>query len=113
MRKVFAGLAIALALAVVSQFYLAASGAFDTTPKDESFQTHRTLGYVIVLFALLLTGIAALARMPRRLIGMTGLVAGLGVAQALIRLLADWSTTARAPARVPVRSCSDCMRSTA
>ena len=88
-RKVFAGLAIALALAVVSQFYLAASGAFDTTPKDESFQTHRTLGYVIVLFALLLTGIAALARMPRRLIGMTGLVAGLGVAQALIRLLAD------------------------
>ena len=48
------------------------------TPKDESFQTHRTLGYVIILFAVLLMVVAPLARVPGRLIGMTGLVAGLG-----------------------------------
>ena len=50
MRKVFAGLAVALALTVVAQFYLAASGAFDPAPADESFGTHRAVGYGIVLF---------------------------------------------------------------
>ena len=89
MRNVFAGLAIALALTVVAQFYLAASGAFDPAPADESFGSHRALGYGIILFAVLLTIAAPLARMPGRLIGMTALVAGLGVAQVLIRLLAD------------------------
>jgi hypothetical protein len=89
MRKAFAGLAVALALTVVAQFYLAASGAFDPAPADESFGTHRAVGYGIVLFAVLLTIVAPLARVPGRLIGMTALVAVLGVAQALIRLLAD------------------------
>jgi hypothetical protein len=100
-RKVFAGLAIVLVLAVVAQFYFAATGAFDTAPKDESFQAHRALGFGIVLFAVLLTIVAALARMPGRIIGMTGLIAGLGVGQGLIAALAnafddtgDTSTTA-------------------
>jgi hypothetical protein len=101
LRRIFAGLATLLVLAVVAQFFLAASGAFDTAPKDESFQAHRSLGYGIVLFAVLLTVVAAMARMPGRLIGMTGLVAGLAVLQSLIRALAgafddtgDTSTTA-------------------
>jgi Family of unknown function (DUF6220) len=101
LRKVFAGLAALLVLAVVAQFYLAASGAFDTAPKDESFQMHRLLGRGIIPFALVLTIIAALARMPGRLIGMTGLVAGLAALQAVIAVLAkafddtgDTSTTA-------------------
>ena len=101
MRRVFAGLATLLVLVVVAQFFLAASGAFDTGPKDEAFQPHRSLGYGIVLFAVLLTIVAALARMPGRLIGMTGLVAGLGVGQSLIGAIAgafndtgDTSTTA-------------------
>ena len=76
-------------LVLVAQFFLAASGAFDTAPKDESFQPHRALGYGIVLLAILLTIIAAVARMPGRLIGMTGLIAGLAVVQALIRAAAD------------------------
>jgi len=59
LRKVFAGLAALLVLAVVAQFFLAASGAFDTAPKDESFQVHRGLGYGIVLFAVLSTIVAA------------------------------------------------------
>jgi hypothetical protein len=101
LRRVFALLATLLVLVVVAQFFLAASGAFNTAPKDESFQTHRGLGYGIVLFAILLTIVAALARIPGRLIGMTGLVAGLAVVQSLIRMLAgafddtgDTSTTA-------------------
>jgi hypothetical protein len=88
-RKVFAVLAALLVLAVVAQFFLAASGAFDPAPKDESFQPHRALGYGILLFAVLLTIVAALARMPGRLIGMTGLVAGLTLVQSLIRTVAD------------------------
>ena len=89
MRRVFAVLATLLVLVVVTQFFLAASGAFDTAPNDEAFQPHRVLGYGIVLFAVLLTIVAALGRMPGRLIGMTGLIAGLAVAQGLIRAIAD------------------------
>lgn len=89
MRRVFAGLATVLALAVVAQFYFAATGAFDTAPNDEAFAVHRSLGYGIMLFALLITIVAALARMPGRLIGMSGLIAGLAVLQGLIRALAD------------------------
>jgi hypothetical protein len=89
MRRVFAGLAILLMLAVVVQFYFAASGAFSTGPHDEAFQPHRTMGYVVFILAVLLTVAAALARVPRRLIGLSGLVAGLVVLQVLIALLAD------------------------
>jgi hypothetical protein len=89
LRKIFALLASLLVLVVVAQFFLAASGAFNTAPKDESFQTHRSLGYGILLFAAVLTIVAALARMPGRIIGMTGLVAGLIVVQSLIRGFAD------------------------
>src|SRR5258705_828076 len=90
-----------LVLAVVAQFFLAASGAFDKARKEESFQSHRGLGYVIFLLAVLLTIVAELARMPGRLIGMAGLVAGLTVVQVVIAMLAkafndtgDTSTTA-------------------
>ena len=88
MRRVFALLATLLVLVVVAQFVLAASGAFDTAPNDESFQPHRALGYGIVVFAVLLTIVAALTRIPGRLIGMSALVAGLGVGQGLIRAFA-------------------------
>jgi hypothetical protein len=88
LRKVFAGLATLLVLVVVAQFFLAASGAFDTAPNDESFRPHRALGYVIFLLPVLMTIVAALARMPGRLIGMTGLVAGLTVVQVAIAELA-------------------------
>jgi hypothetical protein len=36
MRKVFTGLASVLMLAVVGQFYFAATAAFDTAPEDQS-----------------------------------------------------------------------------
>ena len=88
MRKAFAGLAALLALVIVVQFYLAASGAFSTAPKDESFRPHRALGYVIFLLPVVMTIVAALARMPGRLIGMAALVAGLTVVQVVIAVLA-------------------------
>ncbi|MEU2610277.1 DUF6220 domain-containing protein [Micromonospora sp. NPDC007271] len=88
MRKFFAGLAALQGLAVVAQFFLAASGAFATAPKDESFQPHRMLGSVIVLIAILVTIVAAVTRMPGRLIGMSGLVAGLAIVQVVIAAIA-------------------------
>ncbi|HEX6232851.1 MAG TPA: DUF6220 domain-containing protein [Jiangellaceae bacterium] len=89
MRKVFAALATLLTLAVVAQFFLAASGAFATAPNEESFQPHRMLGYGIVLFAVLMTVVAAISRMPGRVIGMTGLIAGLVLLQGVIRAIAS------------------------
>ena len=88
MRKLFAGLAALLVLVVVAQFYFAASGAFSTAPHDESFRPHRALGYVIFLLPVLMVIVAALARMPGRLIGMAGLVAGLAVVQVVIAVIA-------------------------
>lgn len=88
MRKTIAGLAAVLTLAIVAQFFLAGSGAFDTAPNDESFQPHRALGYMIVLLALLMTLTAALSRMPGRLVGTAGLLTGLGIAQPLIATIA-------------------------
>jgi asparagine N-glycosylation enzyme membrane subunit Stt3 len=88
MKRAFTGLAALLLLAVIAQFYLAASGAYDTAPVEESFQPHRTLGYVILVFALVLTIAAAIARMPRRLVGLAGLVTGLVIGQSVIREVA-------------------------
>jgi Family of unknown function (DUF6220) len=81
LRWLFVLLATLLVLAVVAQFSLTASGAFDTASNDESFQPHRAPGYVIALFAVVLTIVAALPRMAGRLIGTAGLVAGLTVVQ--------------------------------
>ena len=88
MRKFFAGVATLQMLAVVAVFFLAASGAFDTAPNDESFQPHRALGGGTVLIAVLVTVVAAIARMPGRLIGMSGLVAGLVLVQFVIKAIA-------------------------
>jgi FtsH-binding integral membrane protein len=88
MRKVFAGLAVVLLLVVVAQFFFAATGAFSTAPNDESYRPHHALGYVIFLVPLVMTVVAALARMPGRLIGMPALVAGLTSVQVLIAVLA-------------------------
>lgn len=89
MRKVFAVLASLLPVLLAVQFFLAAFGAFDTGGKDQAFEPHRSLGYIIIYYAVMLTIVAAVARMPGRLIGMAGLVAVLGVVQSLIRTIAD------------------------
>jgi hypothetical protein len=89
MRKAFSGLTALVMLIVVVQFYLAASGAFNTAPKDESFAPHRTLGYLILLLTIIMTLVAALARMPGRIIGLSGLIVGLTVLQPVIAAIAE------------------------
>ena len=88
MRKVFSGLVGLLMLAVVVQFFLAGSGAFDTAPNEEAFRPHRALGYIILLLSLVLLLIAALAKMPGRIIGRSGLVVGLTILQPVIAIIA-------------------------
>src|SRR5262245_17629536 len=88
MRKAFAGLAILLLLVVVAEFYFAARGGFSTAPRAESYRPHHVLGYVIFLLPLLMAVVGALARLPRRLIGLALLVAGLTAVQVLIAKLA-------------------------
>lgn len=88
MRKAFAALATLLMLVVVAQFFFAASGAFSTAPNDEAYRPHHALGYVIFLLPVVMTIVAALARTPGRLIGMTALVAGLTAVQVVIAKLA-------------------------
>jgi hypothetical protein len=91
MRKAFAGLAILLMLVVVAQFFLAATGAFNAAPNDEAFRAHRAMGYVAFLLPVAMTIVAALARMPGRLVGLAALVAGLVVVQVVIAKLAEAS----------------------
>ena len=88
MKKLFTGLTALLMAAVLTQFYLAASGAFDAAPIEEAFQPHRVLGNAILVLAVVVTIAAAVVRMPGRLIGMAGLVAGLVLVQSLIREVA-------------------------
>jgi hypothetical protein len=83
-RKVFTGLMTVLMVTVAVQFFLAASGAFDPAPPDESFGLHRGLGFLILLLALVAIAVGALARMPGHVVGRTGLVLGLVVLQPVI-----------------------------
>ncbi|MEV4410696.1 DUF6220 domain-containing protein [Catellatospora sp. NPDC049609] len=82
MRKAFLGLAALLMLVVVAEFYFAASGAFG------SYRPHHALGYVIFSLPLVMAAVAALGRLPRRLIGLSALVAGLTSVQVVIAKLA-------------------------
>jgi hypothetical protein len=88
MRKVFSGLTALVMLAVVVQFYLAASAAFSTASKETAFAPHRTFGYIILLLTIILIAIAALTRMPSRIIGLCGMVVGLTILQPLIAFVA-------------------------
>ena len=88
MRKAFAALAILLMLVVIAEFFFAASGPFSIASNEGAYRPHHALGYVIFLLPIVMAIVAALARMPGRLIGMTALVAGLTVVQVLIAVLA-------------------------
>jgi hypothetical protein len=88
LRKAFTALATLLLLVVIAEFYFAASGAFGAASGNDSFRPHHALGYVIFLLPLVMAIVAALARMPGRLIGLTALVAGLTGVQVLIAKVA-------------------------
>lgn len=90
MRRVYAALTGLLLLAVLAQFYFAAVGAFAKPQKDNSFALHSVTGMLVIpLLSLLATIVAALARAPGRLIGLSILPLGLVVVQVLIIALGD------------------------
>lgn len=88
MKRFVTGLAALLFLAVIVQFFLAASDAFDAAPTEEAFGPHRLLGYAVFLFAVVVAVVGAIARLPGRLIGLAALAAGLVLGQVLISELA-------------------------
>jgi len=89
MRRAFTALAALNLLVILTQFFLAAAGAFTTVPNDESFDAHRTLGYVTFLLPVLMIIFAPLADLPRRVTGMSALIAGLVTVQVLIAKVAE------------------------
>jgi hypothetical protein len=89
-RRVYTALTGLLLLAVLVQFYFAAVGAFTKPQTDKSFMLHSVTGTLIIpLLSLLATIVAALARAPGRLIGLSILPLGLVVVQVLIIVLGD------------------------
>jgi hypothetical protein len=84
MRKAFAGLAILLFLLVVAQFYFAAAGAGSTGSREAAYRPHHALGYVIFIVPVVMMAVAALGRMPGRLIWMPALVSALTSLQVVI-----------------------------
>jgi hypothetical protein len=88
MRKLYVGLTGLLLLALVVQFYLAATGAFTRPQDDGSFALHDLNGTMVIpLLTVLAVVAAALAKAPGRLIGLTALPLGLVIAQILIVVL--------------------------
>lgn len=92
MRVVYVGLAAALVLFVVTQFFLAGFSVLDPEPVVESFETHRVAGHLTVLVVILVTIAAAVARAPGRLIGLTALVCGLVLLQLVFGTLTAGET---------------------
>ncbi|WP_433381989.1 DUF6220 domain-containing protein [Actinoplanes sp. CA-142083] len=89
MRRAFTALAALNVLVILTQFFLAAAGAFTTVPNDESFDAHRTLGYVTFLLPVLMAVLAPPAGLPRRVTGMSALTAGLVTVQVLLAKVAE------------------------
>jgi hypothetical protein len=84
-RRVYLALSGLLLLAILAQFYFAAVGAFAKPQDDNSFALHDLDGSIIIpALSLLLTIVAAVARAPGRLIGLSALPLGLVVVQMLI-----------------------------
>jgi hypothetical protein len=88
MRKAFTGLAALLVLVLVAQFFFAALGGFSTDPQRAAYRPHHALGYVIFSVPVVMAIVGAIARLPRRLIGLSALVAGLTTLQVLLGSLA-------------------------
>ncbi len=90
MRKTYAVITGLLLLAVVAQFYFAAVGAFAKPQTDSSYALHSVNGMAVIgPLSLLATLFAALAKAPRRQIGMAVLPFALVIVQVLIIALGE------------------------
>ena len=69
-RTALAVVAWLFAVCIVVQVFLAGLGVFDS---PTAFATHRDFGYTFGLLTLVMVVIAAVGRLPRRLIGLSAL----------------------------------------
>lgn len=77
---VFQGLTRVVLAGLVLEFYLAGAALFGVT----TFQPHKALGQALALAILLLLALALVARLGRRVVGLTVLLAALTVVQVLL-----------------------------
>lgn len=85
MRKVYVILLTLLMVAIFLQFYLAAMGALSKPQDDNSFSLHKINGMAVIpTLAVLATIAGAIARVGRKLVGLTILPAVLIPVQILI-----------------------------
>jgi hypothetical protein len=80
LRRIHQGLAWLTVAGLALQFYLAGTGMFGAT----TFDLHRALGYVVGLLIVLLLILTVVARMPRRVLGLSALLVVLVVVQILL-----------------------------
>ncbi|XVV07419.1 DUF6220 domain-containing protein [Actinosynnema sp. CA-248983] len=85
MRRVFAVLTYVLMLVVAAEFFFAASGA---AGDGSLYRPHHVLGYVIFSLPLVMLVVAAVARMPKRMVWLPVLVMGLTGVQVVIAKVA-------------------------
>ena len=77
LRNAYLGLALLFLVGLVVQFFLAGLGVFDA----ESFEAHRTLGFVLQAIAILLLVLALVGRLGSSLVRPSALLAVLAIAQ--------------------------------
>jgi hypothetical protein len=77
---VFHGLAIVYLLGVVVQFFLAGLALFSA----DSYETHRWVGYVLGVIAVVLLALAIGAKMPRSVTALTTVLVALNAVQIII-----------------------------
>jgi Family of unknown function (DUF6220) len=79
-RVLFYGLAVLFLLGVVIQFFFAGLNVFGGT----SIESHRLLGFILMLAALVMLVVAAIGRLPRKTVLLTVLLLVLTVLQSVL-----------------------------
>ena len=79
-RVLFFGLTILYLLAVVVQFFLAGLFVFG----GSSIDSHRVLGFILAVAALVHIVLALVGRLPRRILLLTILLLGLSILQSVL-----------------------------
>lgn len=97
-RSIWASLVWLVVLAIPVQFYLAGQGAFAfhdaaASGREDVWAAHAAVGSLIGIAALLALLVAAAAKLPRRLLGITGLLFVLIVVQVVLAGFGDDAST--------------------
>lgn len=106
-RSIWAGLIWLIVLMIPVQFYLAGRGAFafhlgSAGGREDAWAAHAVFGSLIGTVVLLATLSGAVAKLPRPLLGMTGLLFVLMLVQVILAGFGDDSSTRWVAALHPV-----------